>query len=84
MDAKDAVELHLHNSLRKTDLNVRSNIGWTALMFSCENGQKNVVRLYLDISERNINLIARSNGGSNPLMSACKNGHQDVDLLLNY
>ena len=63
---------------------MRDNDGWTAFMWACLKGHKDVVRLLLYHSNPNIELNARNNGDT-PFIMAGFNGHKDVvQLLLEY
>ena len=69
------------------DLNARYQIGTTAFIMACVNGDKNVVKFLLDMikakcrSER-IEPNARDNDGWTAFMIACRYGHKDVVKLL--
>ena len=68
----------------ESGLNIKDKNGWTAFMWACRNGHKDVVKLLLDNSER-IDLNARTNNGKTAFMWACYKGHKDViQLILAY
>ena len=81
---RDVVQLLLDNSERRNiDLNARSDLGKTALMFACMYGFKDVVQLFLDNSERNIDLNARCNIGMTAYNYwAVGHGREDVVKIL--
>ena len=61
----------------ESGLNIKDKNGWTAFMWACRNGHKDVVKLLLDNSER-IELNATTTVGSNAFMLSCYKGHKDV------
>ena len=67
-------------------LNVKDQIGRTALMHACHNGHKDVVKLLLYHSEeQSIDLNAKDDIGWTAFTYACGNGHTDVvELLLDH
>ena len=44
--------------------------GWTAFMFACSNGHKDVLQVHLDYSNRGIDLNAKSHRGMTRGMTA--------------
>ena len=64
---KDTVQLLLDNS-GTIELNTRNNVGETALMLACHDGQKDIVQLFMGHSESDIDLNVRYNIGRTALM----------------
>ena len=62
----------------ESGLNIKDEIGWTAFMWDCDKGHKDVVKLLLGHSEK-IELNARNKFGDTALMIAQqRRGNQDI------
>ena len=71
---------------KNIDFNTGDNMGTTAFMMVCDEGQKDIVQLILTHSDQNIDLnMSRFYDGMTALMLACKNGHTEiVKMFLEY
>ena len=78
--AKRAYHRKPRSSCRRQPIvSARDNDGWTAVMWACKKGHKDVVQLLLDHC---VDLNARNGDRFTAFMWACKNGHKDVVKLL--
>ena len=71
-------------NVEDSGLNTRHKRGWTAFMYACAYGPKDIVQLLLDHAATNIDLTAKQDEGMSALMLACILGNKDsVQLLIS-